>query len=266
MRGPIEAKDISSGDQEIYFGGNEGQHASPLAEQISNMNLSELGPRFPQSISFLASFLSRFLHPHSLHCTSWPMSSKGTRDRGGNMFFCSCLLRAKLFSSHSSEGRRRGGTQGSLLPPSLVEVDSVAADWAMGRAQSQNAPIGAIHPSPFPRIPAPGTASGALLGATWSLHSLWGPLSKFMLLLARTLTSPQKSCQYLQWGNQWLSSIRSTPDWLDVPTQMCLRRENTHTKKPCTSPRIWTYTVQCLIFQMQPRKLPDPEEFHYLIT
>lgn len=87
-----------------------------------------------------------------------------------------------------------------------------------------------------------------------------------MLLLARTLISPQKSCQCLQWGTQWLSSIRSTPDWLDVPTQMCLRRENTHTKNPCTFPRIWTYTVQCLISQMQPKKSSDPQEFYYLVT
>lgn len=196
------------------------------------------------------------------------MSSEGTRDRGGKMFFCSCLLWAKLFSSRSSEGRGREGEalQGGLLPPSLVGAGAVAADWAMGRAYSQNAPIGAICPCPFPRISAPGTASGALLGATWSLHSPWGPLSKFTFLLARTLISPQKSCQYLQWGNQWLSSIRSTPDWLDIPTQMCLRRENTHTKNPCTFPRIWTYTVQCLISQMQPRKPSDPEEFRYLVT
>lgn len=84
-------------------------------------------------------------------------------------------MQAKLFSlvspSEGREGKRRGCTQGSLHSPSLVEVGTVAVDLAMGRAQSQNAPTGAIRPSPSHRIPAPGTASGALLGATRSLHS-----------------------------------------------------------------------------------------------
>lgn len=216
------------------------------------MNLSELGPRFPQSISLSASFFSRFLHPHSLHCTSWPMSSKGTRDRGGNMFFCSCLLWAKLFSSCSSEGRGREGEHSRWSPSPVISRGWFSGCW-LGNGKG-------IEPkcSNTSYVSISLSQDSCSRNCQWSVTwcHLVSPQSlrsfKFMLLLARTLISPQKSCQYLQWGNQWLSSIRSTADWLDVPTQMCLRRENTHTKTPCTFPRIWTYRVQCLIFQMQP--------------
>lgn len=138
---------------------------------------------------------------------------------------CSPAFDLILFLN-KSKGRR--GAQGSLLSPSICRV--WFSDCWLDNGKSLETKCSKMISVLLP------LHDSCSKDCQWSI--MWCHLvfpqslrsSKFMLLLASTLISPKKSCQYLQWGKQ----LASGPLLIGLMSPLrCVWEGKTHAHKTC---------------------------------